>query len=138
MLENEEQKELLELRKELAAQAKLEGRKRLFCSKAPPIRKCKKALELDAGEYTVTRYAETTFRNAPRTILFVSPMGEDGQQKTDEETPIWGAFLQEEIEIIGPLNRIEGRLYCRLGREKTNKEKKISCKCICVIKNSCT
>ena len=88
------------------------------------MKRCKKALELDAGEYTVTRFAETTFRDAPRTILFVSPVGEDGQQKTDEETPIWGAFLQEEIEKIGPLGLIEGRLYCRLGRKKTTKTKK--------------
>ena len=70
------------------------------------------------------RYAETTYRNNPITVLFVSPMGEDGQQKTDEEIPIWGALLQEEIERIGPLDLVEGHLYCRLGREKTTKIKK--------------
>ena len=90
---------------------------------APLVRDKKKALDMDPGEYLVTCYAETTFRNTQRTVLFISPVDENGQETTEEETPIWGVLLQEEIEKIGPLDQIEGRLYCRLGREKTAKSK---------------
>ena len=125
ILENEEQKELLAQRDEMATRVREEGqRERLRRRAAPPMKECKKALEMDPGEYVVTRYAETTFRNAPRIVLFISPMGEDGQQKTDEEIPIWGVLLQEEIERIGPLGLVDRHLYCRLGREKTTKTKK--------------
>ena len=124
ILASEEQKELLEQRNAAVVRAKIEDqRKRLFCCKAPRMKECKKALEMDPGEYAVARYAEKTCRNAPKTILFISPIDESGQQITHEMTPIWGAFLQEEIERIGPLDRIEGDLYCRLGREKTTKSK---------------
>ena len=58
----------------------------------------------------------------PQERFFSIPIGKDRQQKTDKETPVWGAFLWEEIEILGPL----GRLYCRLGQEKTTKTKKKS------------
>lgn len=97
----------------------------IYC-RAPPNKSCKEALEMDEGEYLVSRFAETTFRGTPRTILFLSPMGEDGEPNTEEETPTWGAFLQEEVERVGPLSHIEGRLYCRLGQEKTLRTKKKS------------
>ena len=96
----------------------------LLCGSAN--QKKKKTLDLTAGEYTIARYRETIFENFPRTLLFLSPMRKDGQQKTDEETPVWGAFLQDEIEKIGRLGCIEGRLYCRLRHEKTTKTKKKS------------
>lgn len=41
----------------------------------------KKTLDLTAGEYTIARYRETIFENFPRTLLFLSPMRKDGQQK---------------------------------------------------------
>ena len=97
MLNNEKQNELLEQRNELAAPMKL------TCCKAPPLKKCKKALNMNPCDYVATRYAETSFRGNTRTIIFVSPIVEDGQQNTDEETPIWGAFLQEKINKTKPL-----------------------------------
>ena len=90
------------------------------CS-APLVRDRKKALDMHPGEYLVARYAETTFRNTPRTVLFISTVDENVQETTEEEIPIWGVLLQEEMERIGPLDQIEERLYCRLEREKTTR-----------------
>ena len=110
ILENEDQKELLAQRDEMATRAREEGRReRLRCRAALPMEECKNALEMDPGEYVVTRYAETT-----RTVLFISPI--------DEETPIWGAFLQEEIERIGPLASQKGVCIAGLGVRKQSKQ----------------
>ena len=53
-----------------------------FWPAPPPNKHCKKALEMPEGEYLVARFAETTFRGAPGTILFLATMGEDGHQNT--------------------------------------------------------
>ena len=61
---------------------------------APNPRYTKKALDLPSGEYLCRRYAPTTFRGAPRTLLFLVPADEDGQPATDVETPTYGLFLE--------------------------------------------
>lgn len=68
---------------------------------APENKTTKKTTDLPKGEYICKRFATTTFRKAPRTIMFLLPLGEDGEQATDEETPTHGFFLEKEIEAIG-------------------------------------
>ena len=91
---------------------------------APPAKSCKKALEMAESDYFVPRFAETEFRGAPRTVFFLRPIGEDGLPTTDEETPVFGAFLQEEGRRIRPLSELGGALYWRLGQEKTTRPNK--------------
>ena len=125
MLQNEEQRELLAQREALAGEMGLEDRTILGpCRRSPRPKDGKKALEMPPGDYAVAGYAETTYRNAPRTILFAIPLDENGQPTTPVDTPIWGPFLQEELAKIAPLATLVGKqLYCRLGREKTTKSK---------------
>ena len=119
LLEDEENPRMV-----LEAEARREGPPRPLGCLAPPNKNCKKALQMPKGEYLVTRFAKTTFRGVARTILFLSLMGEDGHQNTDEETPTFGVFLQEEVGRIGPLSNLESALYCRLGRERTTRTNK--------------
>ncbi|KAK3766848.1 hypothetical protein RRG08_051992 [Elysia crispata] len=42
-----------------------------------------KAIDLPPGEYICRRYASTTFRGAPRTLLFLVPTGDNGEPTTD-------------------------------------------------------
>lgn len=44
--------------------------------------------------------AETTFRNNPWKILFLLSLGKDVEPTTDLETPVWGYFLQREVEAL--------------------------------------
>ena len=94
---------------------------------APANKDTKKTTDLPAGEYIANRFAETTFRKAPRTILFLLPLGEDGEPKTDEETPTHGFFLEKEVAALGGREALEKRktpLHCRLGEEKTTPNKR--------------
>ena len=119
------QRELLAQREALAGEMGLEDRTILGpCRRPPRPKDSKKALEMPPGDYAVAGYAETTCRNAPRTILFAIPLDENGQPTTPVDTPIWGPFLQEELAKIAPLATLVGKqLYCRLGHEKTTKSK---------------
>ena len=107
-----------------AAKRRRIGPKKPLACQAPPAKSCKKALEMDERDYFVPRFAETEFRGAPRTVFFLCPIGEDGLPTTDEETPVFGVFLQEEARRIWPLSELGGALYCRLGREKTTRTNK--------------
>lgn len=91
LLENQEQEELLERTKAAVAQT------RWVCCTSSPTKECKNALDLAAGDSIIVCYS------MQGTIHFLSPMGEDCQEKTDEEALVWGAFLQDEIEKIGSL-----------------------------------
>jgi len=109
-----------ELREELA-------KNDLQRTTAPENKYTKKTTELPKGEYLCKRFASTTFRNAPRTILFLLPLGEDGEPTTDEETPTHGVFLEKEIAAMGGIEALEKRktpLRCWLGEEKTTPNKK--------------
>lgn len=94
---------------------------------APANKDTKKTTDLQAGEYIAKRFAATTFRKSLRTILFLLPLGEDGEQKTDEETPTQGFFLEKEVAALGGREALEKRktpLHCRLGEEKTTPNKR--------------
>ena len=94
---------------------------------APPNKETKKTTDLPQGEYICQRFAETEYRNAPRTILLLLPVGKDGKPTTDEETPTHGVFLQQEIAAIGGIEALAKRktpLFCLLGEEKTTPSKK--------------
>ena len=93
----------------------------------PKHKETKKALDIPPGEYICQHFAHTTFRNNPRAILFLLPLGEDREPTTDEETPVWGHFLQREVEALGgveELRRRENQLFCSLGDERTTPQKK--------------
>ena len=88
---------------------------------APANKDTKRTTDLPAGEYIAHRYAAATFRKSPLTILFLLPLGEDGKQKTDEETPTHGFFLEKEVAALGgqeALGKRKTPLHCRLGRRK--------------------
>ena len=94
---------------------------------APGNKMTKKTTDLPEGEYICKRFATTTFRNAPRTILFLLRLGKDGEQATDEETPTHGVFLEKEIAAMGGIKALEKRktpLRCLLGEEKTTPSKR--------------
>ena len=94
---------------------------------APANKTTKKTTDLPQGEYICKRFATTTFRNALRTILFLLPLGEDGEQATDEETPTHVVFLEKEIAAMGGIEALEKRknpLRCLLGEEKTTPSKR--------------
>ena len=74
---------------------------------APNPRDTKKALDLSSGEYLCRRYAPTTFRGAPRTLLFLVPAGEDREPATDVETPTYGLFLEGEVAAIGGIEALQ-------------------------------
>ena len=94
---------------------------------APPNKETKKTTDLPEGEYICKRFADTMYRNAQRTILFLLPLGKDGKPTTDEETPTHGVFLEKEIAAMGGIEALAKRktpLYCLLGEEKTTPSKK--------------
>ena len=94
---------------------------------APANKTTKKTTDLPEGEYLCKRFARTIFRNAPRTILFLLPLGKDGEQATDEETPTHGVFLEKEIAAMGGIEALEKRktpLRCLLGEKKTTPSKR--------------
>ena len=94
---------------------------------APANKATKKTTDLPKGEYLCKRFSKTKFRNAPRTILFLLPLGEDGKPTTDEETPTQGVFLEKEIAAMGGIEALEKRktpLRCLLGEEKTTPSKR--------------
>ena len=87
----------------------------------------KKTMDLPPGDYICRRFATTTFRNAARTILFLLPLGEDGEPATDAETPTHGFFLEKAVAELGGAEELEKRkktLFCRLGEEKTTQNKR--------------
>ena len=94
---------------------------------APPNKQTKKTTDLPEGEYICKRFADTEYRNAKRTILFLLPVGKDGKPTIDEETPTHGVFLQQEIAAIGGIEALAKRktpLFCLLGEEKTTPSKR--------------
>ena len=110
LLENQEPEELLERTKAEVAQT------RWVCCTSLPTKECKNVLDLAAGDSFIVCYS------MQGTLHFLSPMGEDCQEKTDE-----GAFLQEEIEKIGRLGCIEGCLNCRWGKRRPKQKRKRHC-----------
>ena len=110
-----------------AAQLEAEQRAILQEAPAPKPQDTKKALDLEPGEYLCRRYASTTFRGAPRTVLLLVPVGEDGEPTTDVETPTYGHFLEKEVEALGgveALRKARAPLLCHLGAERTTPQKK--------------
>ena len=97
---------------------------------APKNKDTKKTTDLPEGEYLCKHFATTTFRNVLRTILFLFPIGPDGELTTDKEIPTYGYFLECEIAALGGPEALEKRktpLRCQFGKEKTTQSKKKSC-----------
>jgi len=104
-----------------------EQRATLLEAPAPKPKDTTKAIDLAPGEYICRRYASTTFRSAPRTLLFLVPAREDGEPATDVETPTYGHFLEREVEALGgieALQKAHAPLLCNLGEERTTPQKK--------------
>ncbi|EDO49458.1 predicted protein [Nematostella vectensis] len=110
-----------------AAHQETEQRATLLEAPAPKPKDTTKAIDLAPGEYICRRYASTTFRSAPRTLLFLVPARENGEPTTDVETPTYGHFLEREVEALGgiqALRKAHAPLLCNLGAERTTPQKK--------------
>ena len=91
----------------------------------PKARTQKKALDLPPGKYKCQRFAGSTFRNSPRTVLFLLPVGDRGEQTTDVETPTYGYFLQREVEALGVSGlSSKGAPHCYAGLDKRGRDRK--------------
>ena len=51
-------------------------------------------------------------------MLYLLPLDEQNEPKTDCNLPDWGHFLQQEVDKNN-IKDIEGLLFYRLGKEKT-------------------
>jgi len=91
---------------------------------APGNKTTTKTTDLPEGEYICKRFATSTFQNASRTILFLLPLGEDGEPATDEETPTHGVFLEKVMGGIEVQEKRKTLLRCWLGEEKTTPRKR--------------
>ena len=98
-------------------------KERLRVCAPPQLKDWTKAVEMKEGRYLVTRYGKRLFRGVEKTALFLQAIGDDGAPTEDFDKPVWGHFLQQEIDKTD-IDRIEGFLYCQLGREKTTGQKK--------------
>ena len=104
-----------------------DAKKQLLQAPAPKNKDTKKALDLLPGEYICRRYAPTLYRGRPRTILFLLPIGEDGEPTADLEIPTYGCFLEKELEALGGTEALQKRdtpFLCRIGRERTTPQNK--------------
>ena len=126
ILQNQETLDLLQQRKSLEKEIEKTNSK-LERGLAPPRQKdCCSALDMEPGYYTVLRYAETVAHGKRRTIFFLSPRDSLGRCDLQNQKPVRGVFLQEEVEKLAcPLEKLEGqRMVCHLGKEKTTRTKK--------------
>ena len=126
ILYNREMQELLQQRKGLEKEIEKTNPK-LERGLAPKRQKdCCPALDMEPGYYTVLRYAETAAHGKRRTILYLSPRDDLGKCDPQNQKPVRGVFLQEEVEKLAcPLEKLEGqRIVCHLGKEKTTRAKK--------------
>ena len=78
---------------------------------------------MEEGEYLATSYEKTMYRGAEKTVFFLLPLGENEGPITDAEVPLWGYFVQEEAKKM-QLSKVDGWLFCRLGREKRTPSRK--------------
>jgi len=104
-----------------------EQRPKLQETSAPKPKNTTKAIDLEPGEYVCRLFASTKWRDAPRTLLFLVPTGENGEAKTDVETPTYGHFLQKEVEALGgveALRKTNSLLLCSLGAVRTTPQKR--------------
>jgi len=62
---------------------------------APKSKDTKNALDI-LGEYVCRGLPRQLFE----AILFLLPLGKDGEPTTTLETPVWGYFLQREVEAL--------------------------------------
>lgn len=94
----------------------------------PPSKERVQTLRMPEGEYQCWRYAEIEYRGKPRTILFLEEKCDgcaSGEcQEAHSSTPVWGHFLQQEVEKIDLLAPRTTPLYCKIGRERTTKSNK--------------
>ena len=69
----------------------------------------------EEGEFFAYQYSEKLFRGTKRTILFL--------ETEKEKIPVWGSFLQEEINKIEDIGNVRTPLIVRIGKKKTTKTK---------------
>lgn len=86
----------------------------------PPNNKdCTKAADLQPGDYIAYGFSEILFRNSWRTILYLLPADAEGNPTTNVGTPVYGHFLQKELDALSDLENQEQPIRCRFGKEKT-------------------
>ena len=83
---------------------------------------------MESGEYICTRYASTEYRKKKRIVLFLQPTNGEGIPTTDDDVPVVGYFVEQEIERIGGeegfLWKAKQPVLCRIGAEKTTPQNK--------------
>ena len=92
----------------------------------PQAKDTTKVLDMEPGVYICRKFACTTYRKKERILLYLVPAGEDGNPTTDEEIPVYGFFLQKEIERIGGRNvllQTKAPILCNLRGTKTTPQK---------------
>ena len=95
----------------------------------PPTKNCTRSDDMPEGEYGCRRYSHTEYRGTPRTILYLYPIDADGEATSEIETPVFGWFLQAEIEKYGggkALANTFAPICCKLGTNRTTPQKKKS------------
>ena len=95
---------------------------KLQWKEAPPSKERVQALHMEEGEYQCYYWCKIEFRGKPRTILFLQDRCDSctaGEcMESHPTTAVWGHFLEaQKIDRRAPL-------YCRIGKEKTTKNKK--------------
>ena len=85
----------------------------------PKPKEQKRDVDVDPGEYNCYKYAETMFRKSKRIILFLE------KEETDLEIPVFGYFLEREVEKLGGyLEVYSPPIRCRLYEIRTTPSKK--------------
>ena len=93
----------------------------------PPTKNCTRTIDMPEGEYGCRKYSTAAFRGTTRMVLFLYSIGDDGEAANDTETPVFGWFLQAEIEKLGGeavLSKARAPIRCRIGAERTTGQNK--------------
>jgi hypothetical protein len=101
--------------------------KRIYWSSPPAAKNCTKTIDIPEGEYGCRRYSTVRFRGTNRLVLYLYRIGGDGEAENDTETPVYGWFLQAEIEKFGGeevLSKALAPIRCHIGVERTTGQNK--------------
>ena len=91
---------------------------------APAGKERVQTLQMQEGEYQCWCYAESTYRGKPVFLETKCEACAAGEcLETHPRTPVWGHFLEEELQKID-LHTRRLPLYCSIGRERTMRANK--------------
>ena len=76
-------------------------------------------VDIQEGEYSVYKYSEKIYRGKTKTILFF----ETDDIEYMNGIPVWGYFLQEELDEIEDLSTIQTPMIVHVSKHKTTPQK---------------